>query len=362
MQRKILILSVIFVVLLSLYAIGCQSTEVVTPKEDQTGTDSGTDPGADPIELRFTTVVSTLHPNYKSYEKYAEEISNRTNGKVKIVLYPSGTLNDPMDTYNAVKNGLADIGCAPVGYSPAIMPLNKLFGDALMGIPNAKEAANIWTEAFNNMPELQKELEGVHILFLTSTTPLIIGTTKQEVSKMEDLKGLVMRFPPGLEPLAKAWGISPVNMPIGDIYVGLEKGTTHGFFGGAEMLETMRLAEFTKYATDVSMVYGFNWTAMNSKVWESLPADVQQVFNELTEWGQELTINGFDESENQSRQFALSQGTKFVEIEEDELQKIFSASIPVFQQIAAELEGKGVPANKLLSEIEKINAQYISQK
>jgi hypothetical protein len=41
---------------------------------------------------------------------------------------------------------------------------------------------------------------------------------------------------------------------------------------------------------------------------------------------------------------------------------MFNASIPVFQQIAAELEGKGVPANKLLSEIEKINAQYISQK
>ena len=115
----------------------------------------------DSIELRFTTVVSTLHPNFKSWEKYADEVFNRTDGKVKIVLYPTGTLNDPMDTYNAVKNGLADIGCAPVGYSASIMPLNKLYGDALMGIPNATEAAGIWTESFKNMPELQKELEDV---------------------------------------------------------------------------------------------------------------------------------------------------------------------------------------------------------
>ncbi|HHT46339.1 MAG TPA: TRAP transporter substrate-binding protein DctP [Firmicutes bacterium] len=360
MQRKMLIPGVILLVLLLLCAIGCQPTEVVTPKEDNTGKNSKD--SRDSIELRFTTVVSTLHPNFKSWEKYADEVFNRTDGKVKIVLYPTGTLNDPMDTYNAVKNGLADIGCAPVGYSASIMPLNKLYGDALMGIPNATEAAGIWTESFKNMPELQKELEDVHVLFLSSTAPLIIGTSKKEISKMEDLKGLVMRFPPGLEPLAKAWGASPVNMPIGDIYIGLEKGTMNGFFGGEEMLETMRLAELTEYVTDVSMVYGFNWTGMNLKVWESLPPDVQQVFNELSEWGQEITIEGFDESGYQSRQFALSQGTKFLEIEEDELQKIYNASIPVFEQITAELEGKGLPANKVLSEVEKINSQYLSQK
>ena len=89
---------------------------------------------------------------------------------------------------------------------------------------------------------------------------------------------------------------------------------------------------------------------------------MQQVFNELSEWGQEITIEGFDESGYQSRQFALSQGTKFLEIEEDELQKIYNASIPVFEQITAELEGKGLPANKVLSEVEKINSQYLSQK
>ena len=362
MQRKMLILlSVIFVVLLSLCAIGCQSTsteKVVTPSEEETGTDSGTDT----IELRFATIVTTLHPNYKSFEQYADEIYKRTNGKVKIVVYPSGTLVDPMETYNAVKNGLADIGCAAVGYSAAIMPLNKLFGDALMAVPSSIEASKKYTEVFNNMPELQAELEDVHVLFLSCTAPLVIGTSKQEVKKLEDLKGLVMRFPPGLEPLAKAWGVSPVNMPVGDIYVGLEKGTVHGFMGGEEMLETMRLAEFTKYVTNVSMVFGCNWTAMNLKVWESLPPDVQQVFNELSEWGQEIMVAGFDESSATSREFALSMGTKYVEMEEEELQKIYNISIPVFQQMAAELEAKGVPANKVMSEVEKINAQYITQK
>ncbi len=344
-----MVLSLVFFV----FIIGCQSA---TQPSDETQT--GKEAADEVIELRLTHINSSIHPTHIALEKFSEEVYNRTNGKVKIVLFPSDTLNPPMETYNAVKTGLADIGRAPVGYSAAVMPLNKLFGDAMMGVPNATEAAKIWTIAFNNMPELQKELEGLHVLWLNSTSALSVGTTDTPIQSLDDFKGLIMRFPPGLEPLAEAWGASPISMPTGDIYVGLEKNTIDGFYGGSEMLVSMKLAEYAKYVnTNLSMVYGLSYLAMNQKVWDSLPADVQEVFNELEEWGQNLLMESFDEGEKSAREFAASEGCQFTDIDEVELQRIYEVSKPVFAKIAADLEKQGKAANKVLSELERLTSQ-----
>ena len=354
--KFMLLISLILLTILLVAVFGCQSMPQQTSGDTQQTNKNAE--AAEMIELRLSHINSTMHPTHKALEKFSEKIYQETNGRVKIVLYPSDTLNPPMETYNAIKNGLADIGRAPVGYSAAVTPLNKLLGDAMMGVPTATEAAKIWTVAYNNMPELQEELENMHVLWLNSTSPLSVGTTKKPVHKLEDFKGLVLRFPPGLEPLAKAWGASPINMPTGDIYVGLEKGTVDGFYGGSEMLEAMKLAEFTKYVNvNISMVYGLSYLAMNQEVWDSLPAEIQQVFNELGEWGQDLLMQSFDEGEKMAREFALSQGCEFIEIGEEELQKIHEVSWPVFEEIAAGLEKQGKPANNLLSELKKLISQ-----
>ena len=313
-------------------------------------------PAEKPIELRYTTTVTSIHPNFKASQEFADEVNKRTGGKVHITVFPSGTLNPPFETFNAIKTGIAQIGAAAVGYSAQIMPLNKLFGDALKGIPTATEAARLWTMALKNMPELKNEFEGLHLLWVGSTLPLSIGTCKKPINKLEDFNGLVMRFPPGLEPLAKTWGASPISIAPGDLYVALQKGTIEGFMGGAEMLQAMRLAEYIKYTTSVSMVFGLSYTAMNIKTWESLPPDVQKVFNDLTEWAQALQLKYTEESEKGSLEFAFSQGCKLIKIDKAEIDRIHHVSKPVFEKIAAELEARGKPAKKVLSEVERLTS------
>jgi len=311
--------------------------------------------GEKPIELRFTTVTTTLHPNFKSTEQFAQEVSKRTNGRVRITVYPSGTLNPPMETYNAIKTGIAQMGSAPVGYSAQVMPLNKLFGDALSGIATSQEVARLWRKAINTIPELAQEFEGIHLLWVHSTLPLCIGTKDRPISRLEDFYGLVMRFPPGLEPLAKAWGASPISMPVADIYVSLQKGIVHGFFGGAEMLKAMRLAEYTKYVTSAVMVYGLSYAGMNLKVWESLPEDVKKVFEDLSGFAEEIHCKAMDEAEKEALDFATSEGTKILKIERAELQRIHNVSKPVFEKIAEDLEKRGKPAKRILQYLSSIS-------
>lgn len=309
-----------------------------------------------PIELRFTTIVGSMHPNFKAFEEFAAEVNKKTNGQVKISVYPTGTLNPPLETLNTVINGLADIGAGAVGYSPQLLPLNELVSTTMMGISSAGESAKIWKDLYNQIPELQKELEKVHVLWFYSTSPLSIGT-KVPIKKIEDLKGLSLRFPPGTEALAKAWGVNPVSMPVGEIYTALQKGTIDGFFTGSETLESMRLADYTKYLTNLDMVVGLHPVVVNKKVWDSLPADVQKVINDLIPWAEELTNKKFDEMEKTSVEFAQSKGTQVIKMDDVEKQKAYEIAKPVWAKKAEGLDAKGLPGTKVLTELQKMTIQ-----
>ena len=308
------------------------------------------------INLRWTTVSTTTHPNFIVYQKWADKINDKTNGNVRITVYPSGTLNPPFETYNAVKTGIADIGSAPVGFSASVMPLNKLFGDAIHGMDSASKAAGLWTTALTDMPELRKEFEGVHLLFVTATLPLSISC-KVKIEKMEDFKGIVMRFPPGLEPLAKAWGATPITVPTADIYVSLQKGIIKGYFAGNSLLKSMRLAEHIKYSTTFDMVFGLSWIGMNINKWESLPQDVKQVITDLAPEGQRNSIKATDDILKESMEYAIAEGVEFYEVKPAELKRFQAAGKNVFHNIANDLEKRGKPANKVLAELERLLAQ-----
>lgn len=309
-----------------------------------------------PIELRFTSTVTSIHPTFGILQEFANEVNKRTKGKVQITVYPSGTLNPPFECYNAVISGIAQIGAAPVGYSAQIMPLSKLFGDALRMMGNSTEAANAWKVGLEKIPEMRKELDGVHLLWVYATIPMGLHTNK-EVKKVEDLKGLILRVPPGTEPVAKAWGVSPMAVPIADLYVSLQKNIINGFVGGSEGLKANRLAEQIKYSADLDMIHGLQWVGINKKVWDSLPPDVQKAMTEVSALISPKHNKSVDKAGDEVDEFAISQGTKIVKINKAELEKIHNLAKPTWEKIAADLETKGKPGNKVLKEIDRIVAE-----
>ena len=309
------------------------------------------------IELRYTTVSPTTHPNYGCDTRFADAVNKKTNGRVHITIFPGGTLNPPFETYNAVKVGIADIGGAPVGFSSAVMPLNMLFGNALYGLKSSSQAARIFSQALKNLPALQEEFAGIHLLWVTATLPLSINTQGKKIEKPDDFKGMVVRFPPGLEPLAKAWGATPITMPTVDIYVSLQKGIVKGYFGGAEMLKAMRLAEHVNYSTSLSSVFGLSWGGMNIKKWNSLPDDIKKIISDLTPRTQRDHIQKTDESAIESMQFAITEGVEFYKLNQDQINPFYTISKKVFQDVANELEKRGKPANEVLQEMERLLAE-----
>ena len=67
----------------------------------------------------------------------AKEVEKRTGGKVKVDLYPGGTLLGAKTMFNGVIEGQADMGVSVLASMPGRFPLIAAI-DLPIGIPNAR--------------------------------------------------------------------------------------------------------------------------------------------------------------------------------------------------------------------------------
>jgi TRAP-type transport system periplasmic protein len=94
---------------------------------------------------------------------------------------------------------------------------------------------------------------------------------------------------------------------------------------------------------------------MNQQKWDSLPADVKKIFEELTgDWAVEFSGKTRDKEEKEAGDAAKAKGVEFIFPSAEEMAKIQKAVLPVKDAYAAELEAKKLPGKKVLEEIKKL--------
>jgi hypothetical protein len=121
-----------------------------------------------------------------------------------------------------------------------------------------------------------------HLLFLYTDA---IGNlhTKKPVRSIDDLKGMQVRGTGNDVPLIKAMGGTPVGTPWSEVYLALQRGVAEGLISNHASYKAAKLAEVTKFTTDLNVRSVGFWVAMNKKKWESLGPDVQKVVNDVSE-------------------------------------------------------------------------------
>jgi TRAP-type C4-dicarboxylate transport system substrate-binding protein len=95
---------------------------------------------------------------------------------------------------------------------------------------------------------------------------------------------------------------------------------------------------------------------MNQKKWDSLPPDVQKVFNELSgDWAVDFTGKEWDKFEKAARTEVEAKGIEFYTLPPQEAERWKKAVIPVQDEYAADLEAKKKPGKKVLEELRKLS-------
>jgi TRAP-type C4-dicarboxylate transport system substrate-binding protein len=260
---------------------------------------------AKPLELSLSLVTPPKHlRNINVINPWVKMIEERTGGKVKMTVYYAAALAPPPQTFESTVSGVADISEGLVYATPGRFPLTETVMLPELGLETSLSCSKALWQLYQTVPQLQKEWQGVKMLWLHTTPGIKLITRKKPVRSLEDLKGLKIRVSGATAvKMGKALGFTPVSMGIGDLYLGLEKGVIDGVALPSEILVSRRLGEVTKYVTDIDLGHDAFFVVVNENSWKGLPDDVKKVFEELSgEWAVEFTGKAWDKFDQEQSQ------------------------------------------------------------
>lgn len=350
MSRKILF-AFLLITLIALPLVACQQA---TPTQPVTPTPA---PEIKPVQL----TISHMSPAGSIYDKqinaWADKVTKDSNGKLTFSIIPGGTLINPFETYDGVTKGVADLGSS-YRYVRAGAELTGMLSMFLMGVPDSATGSKIVADVWNKFPALSDEWKGSKVLWMNSSGPAVVATTKP-VKVMADLKGLELRCPvPEAADVLKKLGGTPVSMTSADMVLGIQKGTVHGGLVFKEAIESFKLP--VKYVTEFTMYQSSNWfMVMNWDSYNKLPAELQKAIDDNLEWGRNESIAAFDKADASAVTYAKGEGVEFITLAPAELQKWYGIADAEIMKHAEELDAKGYPAIEVFNYVSELKAKYI---
>lgn len=307
---------------------------------------------AQTVNLTYSIFFPPTHDQCKAAVDWAQEVEKRTDGRVRITLFPGGTLTAANQCYDGVVNGISDIGMSCFAYTRGRFPVMEAL-DLPHGYSSGLVATRVADEFARTMqPE---ELKDVKVLYIHAHGPGLLHTQKP-VRTLEELKGMKIRSTGLSAKVAEALGGVPVAMPQGATYEALQKGVVEGTFTPIETLKGWKQAEVIKYTTDCNSV-GYTtamFVVMNKDKWNSLPQDIRDIMDGISrEW---VDIHGkvWDSSDDEGREFTLERGNEILSLTDEESKRWVAAVQPVIDEYISGAEEKNLPGKQAVEEVQRL--------
>ncbi|HYW57356.1 MAG TPA: TRAP transporter substrate-binding protein [Polaromonas sp.] len=302
------------------------------------------------------TVSSWLPPTHTlsmAQKEWCDLLEKNTTGKMKCNILPRAVAAPP-GTYDAVKNGVADISYTVHGYTPGRFLYTQMAEFPFLG--NKAEPISI---AFNKIafknPQFLSEHQGVKVLSFFTHGPGIVFNTKRPVTSVEEAAGLKWRVGGGMvNEISKSLGMNVTLKPAPDSYELLSGGVMDGTLFPAESTESFRIDKLIKHATmfpgglyNTSFVF-----MMNQAKYDKLSADEKKAVDAISgEVAARMYGRGWDKVDTRATALMQANNVQIVKANPKFVADVKTRTAPLEQKWIKDAEVKGLKdAAKLLAE------------
>jgi TRAP-type C4-dicarboxylate transport system substrate-binding protein len=180
---------------------------------------------AEPIMLNYSIFFPESHSQCQAAMAWAEEINRQSNGRVKITVFPGGTLVSAPETYDGVVNGKADIGMSCFAYTEGRFPVMAA-ADLPLGYKNGLMASMVVNDYYAAVKP--KELADVKVLYLHAHGPGLLHTVKP-VKTLRDFNKMTIRATGLSAKIVNALGGISIKIADGDTLARYRMDDVRGF-------------------------------------------------------------------------------------------------------------------------------------
>ena len=323
------------------------------------GSFAGTAAEAATVRLNFCHFMAAMHPlNRLVLQPFADEVEEKTDGRVQITIFPSNELAAADKNYDAVVTGVIDMGLVLPAYTPGLFPLMSILEFPFM-FSSSRQVNLTAAELFDNNPAiLEGEYKDVEVLWLGGTD-LGHFLLKRPIRGIADLDGMKMRSPSTIyNDVLAGLGAVPVSLPVSDTYDAIERSIVDGTVLPISTLISFNLSDVVEEVFEMNMYTTPLHFIANKSSWARISADDQKIIRDLLADFPAVIGALYDHETELGYTRAEEAGIEVVVPTADELAKFKEAVEPLIDVWLNGMEANGVPGREIYNQMREIAAKY----
>jgi TRAP-type mannitol/chloroaromatic compound transport system substrate-binding protein len=281
----------------------------------------------------------SLDTIYGAAEDVAKRVSDATNGKFQISVAPAGEIVPMPQAADAVAAGTVECSHTAAFYYVGKDP-TWAFGSCIPFGLNFRQMNAWWQEnggekLFNDFLKPQ----GVRYILSGNTGAQMGGWFRKEIASMDDVKGLKMRIPGLGGRLFSAVGAVPQQIPGGDIYPALERGTIDAaeWVGpyDDEKLGFHKVAKYYYYPGFWEGGAALGWI-VNNKAFDALPSDYRAILTAAAHEANAAMMAKYDGRNAAALRRLIAGGTQVKPFPKPVMEGFYKAAQGMYQELSAQ--------------------------
>jgi len=344
-MKKVLFILLALVLVMSLSLIGC--TEEGQQEEEE-------EEEPEVITLTYGSLYSSEHTFSKADTEWMDKIVADTDGRVEFDVYWGATLISREESCTELAAGVADLAYIGPGYSAAGYDIDKGILAFSYGVPGYDARRFIFQTIWDEFPEYRAEFADMKIM-CTSVSSTYQLLTNTPVRTLDDLGGLTVKATGSFIDMINELGGQGISLPMGDVYTALQKNDIQGALVPYSTILSFNFHEVAKYMTILDLTSACRPArAMNLDAYNSLPADIKQIFNDNIPYWEERDDYYRDDEDVVGLALGQQEGMEFIELSAEDLDTVYDSLDPIMREVAAGLDDKGLPGTEIFERIREL--------
>ncbi len=289
-------------------------------------------------------------------ERFAEEVSRLSDGKMRIQVYPNSILGGDRELLESCKDG--DIPFVVQNTAPQVTFLPDIAVFDMPCLFDSIEDVRTHIDDPDFMKQIQQVyLKGGYELLGYADQGFRVMTTNKEVYTVEDFKSQKIRTMENPYHLRfwKALGANPTPMTFSEVYIGLQQGTIDAQENPYEVIVSNRLYEQQDYVVETNHLPHLISLIVSDEFMQGLPADQQEIIRKAAETAKQEARQQSDDRIASRIATIEESGTQILRLNEENTSVVRQKCLPVYEAIEKDVTPSLIEAY-CGEELEKIRA------
>lgn len=324
---------------MGILALGAWGIPVLGACGDQGASGEGTDTSAS-ATWRLASYAAEGQSMMRTHRWWAEEVDRRTNGQLKIEVYPNGSLPyEQSESLSAVDQGLvevAEVFGASLGGAEEALEVLDLPGFVPPDMQLRSELVDELKDPLSEIVTQEYNVQPIYSFWQLEPRNIY---SQEAIPNLDALSGTNVRALGELESnFTQALGATPQSMSWPDTYVAMQQGVLDGFWIVDSATYTSNMYEVSDYIIDLQIGGASTYLMINRPAFESLPSEVQQVLTDLEpEYQAEIEKNIMEDIEV-NRDQLLDEGMEVINWPQEDAERVQAVAEDLWEGWYADAE------------------------